>query len=73
MKHESIQMKLHDVYDEVDASTVGDNVIKEATLQDGSTERKEQACEVEPSQQATLKRSRTKTRCSRRYGHFSQG
>ena len=30
MKHESNQMKLHDVYDEVDASTVGDNVIKEA-------------------------------------------
>ena len=30
MKHESSQMKLHDVYDEVDASTVDDNVIKEA-------------------------------------------
>ena len=30
MKHESNQMKLHDVYDEVDASTVDDNVIREA-------------------------------------------
>ena len=30
MKHESNQIKLHDVYDEVDASTVGDNVIREA-------------------------------------------
>ena len=29
MKHKSNQMKLHDVYDEVDASTVDDNVIKE--------------------------------------------
>ena len=37
MKHESSQMKPHDVYDEVDASTVDDNVIKEAILQDGST------------------------------------
>ena len=30
MKYESIQMKLHDVYNEVDASTVDDNVIREA-------------------------------------------
>ena len=30
MKHESNQVKLHDLYDEVDASTVDDNVIKEA-------------------------------------------
>ena len=30
MKHESNQMKLHDVYDEVDASTVDDNIQKEA-------------------------------------------
>ena len=30
MKHESNQMKLHDVYDEVDTSTVDDNVIREA-------------------------------------------
>ena len=30
MKRESNQMKLHDVYDEVDASTVDDNVIREA-------------------------------------------
>ena len=30
MKHESNQMKLHDVYDEVDESTVDDNVIREA-------------------------------------------
>ena len=30
MKHESNQMKLHDVYDEVDASTVDDRVIREA-------------------------------------------
>ena len=30
MKHESNQLKLHDVYDEVDASTVDDNVIREA-------------------------------------------
>ena len=30
MKHESSQMKLHDVYDEVDAFSVDDNVIREA-------------------------------------------
>ena len=32
MKHESNQMKLHDVYDEVDASAIDDNVIREAIL-----------------------------------------
>ena len=30
MKHESNQMKQHDVYDEVDASTVDDNILNEA-------------------------------------------
>ena len=30
MKHESNQITLHDVYDEVDASTVDDNVTREA-------------------------------------------
>ena len=30
-KHESNQTKLQDVYDEVDASTVDDNILKEAT------------------------------------------
>ena len=30
MKHESKQMKLHDVYDKVDASSFDDNILKEA-------------------------------------------
>ena len=73
MKHESNETKLHDVFNEVDASTIDDNVIKEAILQGGSRERKGQACEIESSR----RRSRTKTpstplhQCSRPYGHFS--
>ena len=80
MKHESNQMKLHDVYDEVDASTVDDNVMREAIPTrwvHRKTERKDQEYEAESSQKATRRRSRTKTPstplhpCSRHSGHFS--
>ena len=77
MKHESNQMKLHDVYDEVDASTVDDNVIREA-IPTRWVYRKDQEYEAESSQKATQRRSRTKTpstplhQCSRHSGHFSR-
>ena len=67
MKHESNQMKLHDVYDSSE----------KRYLQDGYTERKDQEYEAESSHKATPRRSRTKTpstplhQCSRHSGHFS--
>ena len=77
MKHESNQMKLDDVYDEVDASTVDDNVSREAMPTRWVHRKKDQEYEAESSEKATPRRSRTKTpstplhECSRHSGHFS--
>ena len=76
MKHESKHMKLHDVYNKVDASTLNDVVIRGKQPPQDVRRKKEQAYEVESARPP--RRLRTKTlstllhRCLQRNGYFSR-
>ena len=76
MKTEAAQVKLHEVYKEVDISTLDPSTIREAILHDGYTVGKDYQFAHASSQKATARKSTTRTpcmhlhQCSQYYGHF---